>query len=188
MKDKIQIFLDMDGVLADFHLGAKTKFGLDIHAMNKMKEIPNNIKKQNSVMWAHIRKNPQFWLDLQPTEDAFELWEHFRHLDPIILTAAPATFSVGSETFLMVGEMKKEWIKKTFGMNDSSRFICTTSTAKHKHIIEGKTNFLIDDNIKIISNWSNTGNIGILHKTSKKSIQEYENHIKNLKNSNKIKM
>lgn len=188
MKDKIQVFLDMDGVLADFHLGAKTKFGLDINAMNKMKEIPNNIKKQNSIMWASIRKNPQFWLDLQPTEDAFELWEHFRNLDPIILTAAPATFSVGSETFLMVGEMKKQWIKKIFGMDDDTRFICTTSTAKQKHIIEGKKNFLIDDNIKIISNWNNTGNIGILHKSSKKSIQEYETHIQNLKSPNKIKM
>lgn len=188
MKDKVKIFLDMDGVLADFHLGVKSNFGLDLHEMNKMKEVPNHLKKRQSAMWATIRKTPQFWLNLKPTHDAFELWEHFRDLDPIILTAAPATFSVGSETFALVAEMKKQWIKNIFKMHDDTRFICTTSSAKHKHIIDGKTNILIDDNIKIISSWGNTGNIGILHKSANKSIIEYESHIKNLNHSLKIKV
>lgn len=183
MSEKIKIFLDMDGVLADFQHGVKTYYDIDLEAMNKMKEVPNILKKKNSAMWGHIRKNPQFWNNLKPMDDAQQLWDYFSHLDPIILTAAPSTFSVGSETFLMVGEMKKTWIKRIFNMSDDTRFICTTSSRKHQHVIDSHHNVLIDDNTKNISNWTNTGNIGILHKTASKSIKEYESHFNSIKNN-----
>lgn len=164
MSKKINVFLDMDGVLVDFDRGVLNQFKIDTKALNqRTQDLTDTQKKQKSLMWVLIRKSPKFWIDLEKHPGAIELWEKTKKYHPIILTAAPSTFKEGSELFLGVAEHKSKWIENHFEMTDKDRFICTVSKKKPLFMKEGAINILVDDRIKNIQEWEAAGGIGIHH-------------------------
>lgn len=169
----MKIFIDLDGVLADFHRGVLEQYGINLKEISySEKELSSALKKKKAMMWAHIRKNPEFWLNLPEMFDAQLLWQKFAVYDPVILTAAPRTFREGSPEFNIVGEMKHEWAKTH--LSSGVKLVCTTVSKKHHFIETGFHNVLFDDNTANIANWRNAGGIGILHKNSDKSIKEFD--------------
>jgi hypothetical protein len=76
-----QLYLDCDGVLADFDKGATAILGLPPRAF----EQRHGLRK----FWARLAEAPDFYFGLPLMPDAMRLFEAVRHLDPIILTGLP---------------------------------------------------------------------------------------------------
>ncbi len=67
---------------------------------------------------------------------------------------------------------KIDWVKKHFSIPEE-RIICCLTSKKPSYIEVNAHNILIDDTTKNISNWVNSGGIGIIHKNSEKTIKQY---------------
>lgn len=162
MKEKI--FIDLDGVLANFELGVH-KLGFDLQRI-----MNSNDNKKKGFLWSTIRKNPQFWYELELMDDALLLWDYFKHKDIHILTGIPITF--GKEDFEKVKLAKINWVKKNLQLHDE-KIICCATSKKPSFMVNNYHNILIDDTTKNISNWMNAGGTGILHKNTEKTLTLY---------------
>ena len=163
-KEIKRIFLDMDGVLADFNLGVETLTG---------REFPNTDQGHNDY---DERKeeltNKRLFRMLPPMPDMYDLIAYVRHtgLPWEILTAAGV---VNRE--LVVWD-KQEWIKEF--VSPSVVVTCTmTGSQKGMFAIEGSV--LVDDRQKNLDAWEKHGGIGILHTSAEDTI----NQLKELRNS-----
>ena len=76
-----QLYLDCDGVLADFDKGATAVLGLPPHAYEKRHGLGR--------FWQKLATAPDFYFGLPLMPDAMELFEAVRHLKPVILTGLP---------------------------------------------------------------------------------------------------
>jgi hypothetical protein len=167
---KIQLYVDMDGVLVDLDGGFKK-----ITTMT-----PKEYSKKNgkNAFWDVVEKNPNFWLDLPPLPDAKSLWDvikdNFKNPPPIIL-------SEGSGSNL--AKQKKDWIKKYIDSNVEVR-IANLGYLKSNYAtkIPNVMNLLLDDTgprdvegdeLDNITAWENvSGNIAIHHTDAASSIQK----------------
>ena len=163
-KEIKRIFLDMDGVLADFNLGVETLTGTP---------FPNTDQGHNDY---DERKeeltNKRLFRMLPPMPDMYDLIAYVRHtgLPWEILTAAGV---VNRE--LVVWD-KQEWIKEF--VSPSVVVTCTmTGSQKGMFAIEGSV--LVDDRQKNLDAWEKHGGIGILHTSAEDTI----NQLKELRNS-----
>ena len=144
------VFLDMDGVVADF----------DRFVLEKMGRTFNHISGPagDSEMWDFLQKVDHLYLQLEPTSYAFELWElvnkHAQNVE--FLTAIPRRTSMPDAE-----SDKRAWIAKYFGSDVKVR-IGPYSADKWKHAKVG--DILIDDRRDNIASWIDKGNgFGILH-------------------------
>src|SRR5262249_3729802 len=76
------LFLDMDGVLADFDKAAQ--FVLSTDNIYKFEFIYGS-----KAFWQRIDGYPNFWRDIELMPGAARLYTAVRHLNPVILTALP---------------------------------------------------------------------------------------------------
>ena len=79
-----QLYLDCDGVLADFDAGATVALGMPPRAYEKRHGIGR--------FWKGLANAPDFYFSLPLMPDAMELFSAVRHLDPVILTVVPTFF------------------------------------------------------------------------------------------------
>jgi hypothetical protein len=73
----MKLFLDLDGVLADFDRGVETLLGRNPH------ELPP------PRMWSALAKAPEFYGTLEMMHDAQRLWDFCKPFRPTILTGLP---------------------------------------------------------------------------------------------------
>jgi len=163
-KEIKRIFVDMDGVLADFNTGVEALTGTP---------FPNTDQGHNDY---DERKeeltNKRLFRMLPPLPDMYDLIGYIRHtnLPWEILTAAGV---VNRE--LVVWD-KQEWIKEH--VSPTVVVTCTmTGSQKGMFAIEGSV--LIDDRQKNLDAWVEHGGIGILHTSAEDTI----NQLKVLRNS-----
>lgn len=145
-----QIFVDMDGVLADFDSGYESVFGLrpSIHADN--------------VDWELVRQHKDFYLNLPPMSDAFDLWRFIAPHAPIILTGVPRSVDEAAEN-------KTAWVRRMFG---DVEVRCCRSSEKCLHASPG--DILIDDWEKYRKKWEKAGGIWITHQNAIETIATLE--------------
>ena len=76
-----RLFLDADGVLADFDKGARRLLGLS----------PKDFiaRHGRGRFWSRLAKAKNFYGDLPEMSDARLLFDAVKHLEPIILTGLP---------------------------------------------------------------------------------------------------
>ena len=91
---KRNVYLDLDGVMADFESYFETAFGY----------LHNSVS--DDVMWKTINSHPKFFRNLPPCNGAIEFFKSIEHLDPIILTACPKT------NYNAAALQKKEWVRE----------------------------------------------------------------------------
>ena len=146
-----QLFIDLDGVLADTHKFYYKLFGktLDLETPFN-KEIAQN-----------IRSARYFYLDQPLIPDARDLWIgcNFLHECPIILTG------VRSDIPNMV-EHKREWVRNHFGARVP--VICCKSHEKSLFCNPG--DILVDDRLKYRDLWIKAGGVFVHHTSAQDSL------------------
>lgn len=148
----VQVFLDCDGVLADFDKLAEQIFG-----MNPRKFEDTYGSKE---FWKRLRNHENFFgtLDLMP--DAMGLYNAVKHLNPIILTGAP--MGNWSEA------QKLGWGAKHFPT--TKMIVVSPSRDKFKHMIN-PGDILVDDLTKYQHIWIENGGIFVHHTSANSSIK-----------------
>lgn len=147
----MQLFLDCDGVLADFNKLATERMGMG----------PREFEAQFGVkaFWNEIYAIEDFFFKLDPMADAFELVDAVRHLNPIILTGAPR----GKQTH----DQKRRWGQKWFP--DLQMIICP-SRDKIKYAKPGDV--IVDDWYKYKQTWVDGGGVWVMHTSAKDSLRQ----------------
>lgn len=138
-----QLYLDCDGVLADFDTGAAAVLGMHPRAFEKRHGLGR--------FWAKLASAPDFYFGLPLLDGAAELFEAVRHLDPIILTGLPQ----GN----WAADQKVRWAAKHF---PGTRIITTLARDKRKHARKGDV--LVDDQIRHAHLWEEMGGVFIHHR------------------------
>jgi hypothetical protein len=152
-----QLYLDCDGVLADFDAGAEKLLGLKPRAF----EQRHNIGK----MWARLASAPDFYATLPMMPGARELFDAVRHLDPIILTGLPR----GN----WAAPQKVRWAAEHF---PGTRIITCMARDKRDHAKEGDV--LVDDTLKYKHLWEEAGGIFVHHRTVPETLRELDRYFR----------
>lgn len=144
-----QLYLDCDGVLADFDKGATAVLGMHPRAFEKRRGIGR--------FWAALASAPDFYFSLPLMPDAMRLYEAVRHLDPIILTGLPR----GN----WAADQKVRWAAQHF---PGVRIITTMARDKRDHAKQGDV--LVDDQLKHRHLWEEVGGIFVHHESAEATI------------------
>ena len=157
-----QVFVDMDGVLADFFGSWKKLVGKDWREIDN-KDIPAALQK--------IRDTKDFWLNIPPAPNAGKLLGLIKKLKgSYSILSAPLPDDPNSEPH------KREWINKYLKVFPPSRVIITHEKEKYATQSDGTPNILIDDFGQNIAKWEAAGGVGFKHKDHK-----FERTAKNIK-------
>jgi 5'(3')-deoxyribonucleotidase len=138
-RPRLQIFLDLDGVFADFDARVKHLTG----------KHPSQLSRTH--LWKMVNSDKRFFAELELIEGCMALWEATRDLEPIFLTGAPS-----SRVFQ---QQKREWVARVFG----PEFVVHVVPKKLKQEFSGPHKVLIDDTPENIEQWTARGGYGILH-------------------------
>ena len=144
-----QLYLDCDGVLADFDKGATAILGLPPRAYEKRHGLGR--------FWQQLAAAPDFYFGLPLLPDAIELFEAVRHLDPIILTGLPR----GN----WAADQKVRWAALHF---PATRIITTLARDKRDHAREGDV--LVDDQDRHRQLWEEVGGVFVHHKDAEDTL------------------
>jgi deoxypyrimidine-specific 5' nucleotidase type C protein (NT5C) len=144
-----QIYLDCDGVLADFDTSAKAILGAPSHVFEK--------RHGAGQFWKRLANADRFFENLAPLPDAFELYEAVKAKAPIILTGMPHG--------KWAEPQKRAWAARHF---PGVPVITTTAALKREHCHPGDV--LVDDRDQHRRLWEAAGGLFIHHKSAKASI------------------
>jgi|TARA_B100000123_G_scaffold88075_1_gene63854 5'(3')-deoxyribonucleotidase len=155
-----EIYVDMDGVLADFFGAWKKLIGKD---WREIKDLPGALQK--------IRDKDDFWLNIPMTKNANNLLGLIKELKgSYTILSAPLPDDPNSEPH------KREWIKKNLTAFPPKKVIITSNKAVHATQPDGTANILIDDYGQNVAKWESAGGVGFKHKDHK-----FERTVSNLK-------
>ena len=146
-----QLYLDCDGVLADFNKGAAAVLGVHPRAFEKRHGLGR--------FWARLATAPDFYFGLPLLPDATRLYEATRHLAPIILTGMPR----GG----WAADQKVRWAAKHF---PGVRIITTMARDKRDHAKQGDV--LVDDQERHRHLWEEAGGIFVHHRSVDRTLAE----------------
>jgi hypothetical protein len=145
------LFLDLDGVLADFDAGAKRVLG--------MLPRPFEEKYGKREFWRRLARAKDFYATLPLMPDAMELFEAVKHLQPTILTGLP----LGN----WAAPQKVKWSAEHF---PGTRIITTMARDKYKHMTG--MDVLVDDRADHRDKWEAAGGTFIHHKNARDSLRQ----------------
>lgn len=140
-----RIYLDLDGVMADFDRSFRECFGLDCREM------------ADNALWAQINSHKFFFRELPPCEGAIEFFRSIEHLDPIILTACPKS------NYAHVAGQKREWVREH--LSTRVTVLPTWGGSSKPLFMHARGDILIDDFERNTSRWEKAGGRAILHRT-----------------------
>ena len=155
------IFLDMDGVLADFFGGIEKRYGVD-----HWKSI-----QDREIKFAELR-NTDFFFSLEPFKRAYELTQY--------VTKLAGFENYGICTSPLRGDRdncaywKRRWLEKHHMMPYIGNLIITAN--KHKYVwdqVSRNPSILVDDKPENIKRWRDAGGIGIRYQANEDDLEEY---------------
>jgi phosphoglycolate phosphatase-like HAD superfamily hydrolase len=147
---EFKIFLDLDGVMADFKRGVR-----------EILKLPANAPK-NEIFAALSKGAKDFFLRLPKTKDADRLWAFLKKNDLEILTGVPTTNREEA------AKNKVQWVRRNLSKNVK----VNTTSSRSKKKFAAPNHILIDDRADNIADWKAAGGIGILHISTAKTIKE----------------
>ena len=141
---KRRLYLDLDGVFADFDAAFPAVFGLDHRTM------------ADDAMWERINAHPSFFADLPMCSGADVMWWAFEHLQPTILTACPRT------NYAHVARQKRAWVQRYFGADVT---VLPVLGGHNKPLfMHAPGDVLVDDFEKNCTAWAKEGGVAVLHR------------------------
>jgi PAS domain-containing protein len=149
------IYLDMDGVLADFDRSARAILGAPPGEFEQRHGTP--------AFWATLRRRaPNLYAELPLMADACELWAGVRALsgrEPVILTSVPR--------WKDAADQKRRWAAEHFS---GATVITGLAANKADHARPGDV--LIDDRPRYRDRWEAKGGVFIVHRSAAESLAE----------------
>ena len=147
-----EIYIDMDGVLADF-FGEWAKL-MDKKHWTKIDDFPDALQK--------IRDTEQFWLELPILPQAKQLLALIKQVKgEYNICSTPLADDPKSEPH------KREWIKKNLAFFPPKNIHITHDKPQYATQQDGTPNILIDDYGKNVEAWEAAGGIGFKYKDHK---------------------
>ena len=146
----MQLYLDCDGVLADFDRGAAELLGIPPRQFAKRYGLPE--------FWRRLARHPDFYGALPLMPDAMELFDAVRHLDPVILTGLPR----GN----WAAPQKIRWAAEHF---PGTRIITCLAADKRRHAREG--DILVDDTDRYRDLWTGAGGTFVHHRDARSTVE-----------------
>ena len=142
------IYLDLDGVVADFNKRYKELYHMEPREAEKRKEF-------NKYFDEFIATGQFATLDLMPgTMDGIE----FLRKAPVPTQILSST--ANEERYDTISKQKLVWLQ-THGITFTPNFV---PGKKHKWKFAAPDKIIIDDTESVIDDWRKAGGIGILHK------------------------
>ena len=159
-KGKPMVFVDLDGVLADF-------FGelWDIYQQTKKEDAWENIKReltpaQQDKLVNSIKNASDFFANLELLPGGKKILDYLqKNSIPFTILSAPLKGEKKEDSI----EGKRIWLKN-HGLGSIPQIF--THEKYHYAVTNGVKNILIDDWKKNISDWKKAGGIGIKHDDS----------------------
>jgi 5'(3')-deoxyribonucleotidase len=145
---KRTIYLDLDGVFADFE-----KRAIELVGKNPKDMEPKEF-------WTKLGKFDHVWRDLEVIPQSRLLYDAVMRVPDVyvtFLTALPKS----KGKLVTASDDKKRWVREHFG-NQCSVITVIGGINKAKYI-QTPDDILIDDTAKNIDAWNSAGGIGILH-------------------------
>ncbi|WP_240309544.1 MULTISPECIES: 5' nucleotidase, NT5C type [Sphingomonas] len=143
------LFLDCDGVLADFKAGAAKALGMSLAAFDA-KHGPNRF-------WRKLAQFPDFYASLPLMPDAMVLFDGVKHLKPTILTGMP----LGN----WAAPQKVAWAAAHF---PGVPIITCMARDKYRHMTGADV--LVDDMLRHRDKWEDAGGIFVHHHDARTSL------------------
>ncbi|RST30912.1 hypothetical protein HMF7854_08710 [Sphingomonas ginkgonis] len=147
--DRPRLFLDCDGVLADFDAGARRLLGTDAETFQQ--------RHGRRDFWRRLAAAPDFYARLPEMPDARALFAAVRHLEPTILTGLP----LGN----WAAPQKLRWAEEHF---PGVSIITCMARDKHRHM--SGADVLVDDREDHRHRWEEAGGIFVHHRDAPTSI------------------
>lgn len=145
------LFLDCDGVLADFDAGARRLLGVSPYAFEQ--------RHGKREFWRRLARARDFYASLPEMPDARELFDAVEHLAPTILTGLP----LGS----WAAPQKIRWAAEHF---PGVPIITCMARDKYRHLSHGDV--LVDDRLDHRSKWEDAGGTFVHHRSAAQSLAE----------------
>lgn len=149
-----KIFLDMDGVLADFDAGARK-------ALNTDNTYQWEFQHGSKAFWEVLDADPNFFGSLPAMQDMRVLWDAVKHLDPVVLTALPKKGATE------VDKQKRKWIADKLGPH--VRVITCQTYEKPLYCNPGDV--LVDDRTVNRAEWEAAGGVLLHHRNAARTIE-----------------
>lgn len=142
----MKLFLDLDGVLADFDRGVVALTG----------KHPS--EQSTREMWRAAARAPGFFAELAFTGDGRRLWQFCRPFDPTILTGLPHGGWAAPQ--------KRRWVERMLG--PEVPVITCMSRQKARYAAAG--HILVDDRLSAREAWEQAGGVFIHHRDAERTI------------------
>ena len=146
-----KLFLDADGVLANFDEGVMRLLGMDYDRFVK--------RRGRGAFWRELAKAPDFYARLPLMPDARELFDAVEHLKPTILTGLP----LGK----WAAPQKVAWAAEHF-----PKVPIITCMARDKHRYMEPGDVLVDDRENHREAYEAHGVVFIHHKNARDSLRQ----------------
>jgi hypothetical protein len=160
IQDLYQIYMDLDGCLADFDARFEHFYGIlpKEYEETAIQQFGEKIGKEK--FWHSIDEviGVRFWRGIPLTPGGMELWDYIKQFNPIILTA-PSRNEVSK-----IG--KRLWVQDNLGSNIPIEF----RASSRKQELSGPGKILIDDRLDNILGWKSKNGIGLLYEGDSKKI------------------
>jgi hypothetical protein len=142
----MKLFLDLDGVLADFDRGVRELTG------RRPEELPLK------TMWSALSRAPRFSESLAFMEDAQALWRFSMPHHPTILTGLP----LGN----WAPAQKRRWVARMLG----AHVPVVTCMTREKPRWSGPGHVLVDDRASTRDGWKKKEGVFVHHVSAEQSI------------------
>jgi hypothetical protein len=139
-----KLYLDLDGVMADFDAHFPAVFGLDHRSL------------ADDDMWMQINAHPSYFRDMPPCEGAKAFFDGISWLDPVILTACPRT------NYANAARQKRAWVREH--LSTTCMILPVMGGYNKPLFMHAPGDILIDDFERNTTCWQKEGGIAILHR------------------------
>jgi len=146
-----RLFLDADGVLADFDFGVRRLLG--------MRPKDYIAEHGRAAFWKQLARDPNFYGSLPELPDARVLFDTVKHLKPTILTGLP----LGN----WAAPQKIEWAAEHF-----PGVTIVTCLAQDKHLHMHPGDVLVDDREKHRAAYEEAGVVFVHHMNAADSLRQ----------------